>query len=247
MSEARTPRGERPARREDVRTSRGRARRIRRASLRRIFAVCTILGLACVSWALVSILAQPSSSVSTSKPKVTEPSLTNSAAVQPTTTAQTPASKKPGSPPDTTRKAQRIVFAKNPSRGETLGSLSIPALGQTLPIIEGTRDSDLKRGIGHFTGSVMPGQRDNCVVSGHRDSFFSRLGELEKGDRVLVRTAAGTYTYEVRRTRIVGKNDRTVIVPSEHGVLTLTTCYPFRYVGPAPRRYIVSADLVPSK
>lgn len=139
-----------------------------------------------------------------------------------------------------------IVFSKNPSEGDMLGSLSIPALSQTMPIIEGTGTDDLKKGVGHYMKSVLPGQKDNCVLSGHRDTFFARLGELKTGDRVTVATAAGTYFYQVQRIRIVDKHDRTVIVPTNHGVLTLSTCYPFNYVGAAPRRYIVSADLVAS-
>ncbi|MDP1818451.1 MAG: class D sortase [Acidimicrobiales bacterium] len=140
---------------------------------------------------------------------------------------------------------RQISYSQNPSAGDILGSLSIPTLDQEFLVIEGTRKSDLKRGVGHYAKSVMPGQKDNCVLSAHRDTFFSKLGELKKGDRMTLETATGSYTYEVKRTRIVGKDNRTVIVPTKHGVLTLTTCYPFEYVGSAPKRYIVSADLVP--
>jgi len=73
---------------------------------------------------------------------------------------------------------------------------------------------------------------------------FTRLGELKKGDRLVVDTAAGRFTYQIRRIRIVDKDDRTVIVPTDHAVLTVTTCYPFRYVGNAPDRYILIADLI---
>jgi sortase A len=147
--------------------------------------------------------------------------------------------------PKEKREPKQVAFSQDPSVGDVLGSLSIPALKQEFLVIEGTRSSDLKKGVGHYVKSVMPGQKDNCVLSAHRDTFFSKLGELKKGDRMILETAAGSYTYEVKRTRIVGKDDRTVIVPTKHGVLTLTTCYPFDYVGSAPKRYIVSADLVP--
>jgi sortase A len=73
---------------------------------------------------------------------------------------------------------------------------------------------------------------------------FTRLGRLKKGDEVTVQTAAGIFTYEIKRIRIVGKNDRTVVVSTDHAVLTLSTCYPFDYVGDAPKRYVLSADLV---
>jgi len=90
----------------------------------------------------------------------------------------------------------------------------------------------------------MPGAKDNSVLSGHRDSVFSKLGQLRKGDSVIVRTSSGTFTYLVRRTFIVMANDRTVIVPTPTATLTLTTCYPFFVIGSAPKRFIVSADLV---
>jgi sortase A len=147
--------------------------------------------------------------------------------------------------PKETASLRRASYAKNPSQGDLLGSLTIPALKKSWPIIEGTRTSDLKKGVGHYVKSVLPGDKDNCVLSAHRDTYFASLGDVKKGDRLTVETAAGKFNYEVTRTRIVGKNDRTVIVPTGHGVLTLTTCYPFDYVGSAPKRYIVSADLVP--
>ena len=141
----------------------------------------------------------------------------------------------------------RVRVAPTPTTGEKFGTLEIPALKKTLPIIEGTGDAELKKGVGHFLGSVMPGQPDNCVLSGHRDTVFTGLGELRKGDIFVVTTTAGEFTYKISRTRIVGQNDRTVIVPTDHAVLTVTTCYPFNYVGSAPDRFILSADLVQTR
>jgi sortase A len=134
--------------------------------------------------------------------------------------------------------------APYPKEGEKIGSLSIPVLKQKWPIVEGTGTNELKKGVGHFIQSVLPGGEDNCVLSGHRTTVFAKLGKLKIGDQLIVQTAAGTYTYEIARIRIVHKDDRTVIVHTDHAVLTLTTCYPFVYVGSAPDRYIVSADLV---
>lgn len=137
-----------------------------------------------------------------------------------------------------------ILYPEYPSAGDVVGSLSIPALELELPIIEGTGTDELKAGVGHFIQSVLPGEIDNCVLSGHRDTVFASLGGLKIGDQLIVQTTAGIFTYEVTGTRIVDKDDKTVIVPTDHAVLTLTTCYPFSYIGPAPDRYIVSADLV---
>jgi sortase A len=199
---------------------------------------CLALGIGLIVWSVVNIVA--------GAPRPPAPIVMRSVAA--TSTAIPMPASSPATPATVVKKSKAVLrasYARNPSLGDTLGSLSIPTLKQTWPIIEGTRTSDLKKGAGHYVKSVMPGQKDNCVLSAHRDTYFSRLGELKKGDRITVETAAGAYTYRVSGTRIVGKDDRTVIVPKDHGVLTLTTCYPFDYVGSAPRRYIVSADLVP--
>lgn len=140
-------------------------------------------------------------------------------------------------------KASQPLYRRQPKTGEAIGSLTIPLLKLKLPIIEGTRDRDLERGVGHFTGSVLPGEANNCVLSGHRDTIFRNLGKLEKGDYLIVITVAGKFIYKIRSTRIVDKDDKTVIVPTKGAVLTLTTCYPFYFVGHAPDRYIISADL----
>lgn len=144
--------------------------------------------------------------------------------------------------------SQKLVYPANIAKGKIFGSLTIPALQQNpIPIIEGTRDDDLKKGVGHFIQSVFPGENDNCVLSGHRDTVFSKLGKLKIGDQFIVQTSAGTFTYEIKRKRIVDKDDKTVIVPTDHAVLTVTTCYPFNFIGSAPDRYVLVADLVMHK
>ncbi len=139
------------------------------------------------------------------------------------------------------------LYPVYPAQGDVVGSLSIPAIELTASIIQGTGTPELKAGVGHFTQSVLPGEADNCVLSGHRDTFFAKLGDLVLGDELIVETSAGIFTYEVTGMRIVDKDDKTVIVPTDHAVLTLTTCYPFIRVGPSPNRYIISADLITSE
>ncbi len=140
--------------------------------------------------------------------------------------------------------ARAVIYTPYPKVGDVIGTIYLPSLKQKLPIIEGTDDAELKRGVGHYVRSVLPGISDNSVLAGHRDSVFSNLGKLALGDPVVVRTTAGEFTYMVTKFRIVKANDRTVIVPTPSPVLTLSTCYPFRYIGNAPKRYIVTADLV---
>ncbi|MGH4121052.1 class D sortase [Clostridium sp.] len=144
-------------------------------------------------------------------------------------------------------KPDKNLYPIYPVEGDNIGTLTIPALKRTIPILQGTGDNELKKGVGHFSQSVLPGEGDNCVISGHRETVFRGIGNLKIGDRVIIKTSAGTFTYEVRETRIVHADDKTVIVPTDNAVLTMTTCYPFNFIGSAPDRYIVSADLVKNK
>jgi sortase A len=136
------------------------------------------------------------------------------------------------------------VTISKPKVGQIIGTLTIPRIKSSLPIIEGTGAKELKRGVGHYVGSVIPGVSDNSVLAGHRDSVFRKLGEVKIGDLITVKNDYGSFVYEVHKIRIVKANDRTVIVPTTDAILTLSTCYPFRYIGNAPNRYIVQAGLV---
>lgn len=143
-------------------------------------------------------------------------------------------------------KPDPTLYPSNPKEGDKIGILKMPALKLNLSIYEGTSAKTLKKGVGHYKDSVFPGVKDNAVLSGHRDTVFRQIGKLKKGDLLIIENASGSFTYEIKGTRIVHADDRTVIVPKDHGVLTLTTCYPFNFIGKAPDRYIVSADLIKS-
>ena len=141
----------------------------------------------------------------------------------------------------------KTLYPVYPAEGDNIGSLTIPALERKLSIFQGTEVNELKKGVGHFTQSVLPGEKDNCVFSGHRETVFRQLDKLKIGDQLIVQTSAGIFTYEVSGTRIVHEDDKTVIVPTDNAVLTMSTCYPFNTPGYSPDRYIVSAFLVESK
>ena len=130
-----------------------------------------------------------------------------------------------------------------PNIGDRIGTITLPSLKLSWPIYQGTTDAELAKGVGHYAKSVLPGQNDNSVLSGHRTTVFNRLGQLKRGQLILVKTSAGTFTYAVRSTRVVLKTDRTVIVPTASAVLTLTTCWPFNKLGSTDQAYVVSADL----
>lgn len=141
----------------------------------------------------------------------------------------------------------QVHYSTVPELGTVVGQLEIPKLTVNLPIVEGANPDQLAKGVGHFQKSGLPGQSDNCVLSGHRDTVFRELGKLKIGDKLIVKTKAGTFVYRITKFRIVDQNDRTVIVPTQLPTLTLTTCYPFHYIGNAPKRYILTAHLQPKK
>ncbi len=145
------------------------------------------------------------------------------------------------------KQEQQLLYPERPEQGELIGELIIPTLEAKLPIYHGTDEEELEKGIGHFSDSVLPGEKDNSILSGHRDTVFRKLGEVGKGDLLVVKTSAGEFTYKVKQVRIVDKDDRTVIVPKPRATLTVSTCYPFDFIGASPERYILVADLVSSK
>ncbi len=137
-----------------------------------------------------------------------------------------------------------VLYDERPEVGDRVGTITLPSLKLSWPIYEGTTETQLARGVGHYVKSVLPGETDNSVISGHRTTVFNRLGELEMGELILVKTKAGTFTYKISKFRTVMRTSKAVIVPTETATLTLTTCYPFNNVGLTTRAFIVTADLV---
>ncbi|KAB8126387.1 class D sortase [Gracilibacillus oryzae] len=130
-----------------------------------------------------------------------------------------------------------------PKPGESLGALNIESLDLSYPVVQGTREEELKEGIGHMMGTMLPGQGGHVILSGHRDTVFRELEHLEVGDEITFSTKYGDFIYEAVGFEIVSADDRSVAVPKDYETLTLTTCYPFDYIGDAPDRYIVYTEL----
>ncbi|MFE8699287.1 class D sortase [Cytobacillus sp. FJAT-54145] len=145
------------------------------------------------------------------------------------------------------KKKELTLYPNKPLEGEKLGELTIPKLNRVFPIYEGTSAEVLKKGVGHFSKSVLPGESNNSILSGHRDTVFRGLGELKIHDPLVVTTDFGEFLYKIRRIKIVDAEDRTVMTPKPKGTLTVTTCYPFYFIGDAPQRYVITADLISSK
>jgi sortase A len=125
-----------------------------------------------------------------------------------------------------------------------IGRIDIPRLGLSAMVIEGTSAHNLRRAVGHITGTALPGQPGNVGISGHRDTFFRPLRNIHRDDIITLTTLFGEFRYRVVSTRIVSPSNVTVLEPGGNDSLTLVTCYPFYFVGAAPHRFIVRADRV---
>ena len=133
-----------------------------------------------------------------------------------------------------------------PASGSLLGRLEIPRLRVSAIVRAGSDARTLRLAIGHIGGTALPGERGNVGLAAHRDTFFRRLGEIRTDDEVRLVTREGTFTYRVEGTRVVTPQDVWVLDQTKDPALTLITCYPFRYIGSAPQRFIVRAQLIRS-
>src|SRR5690242_1965432 len=128
--------------------------------------------------------------------------------------------------------------------GGLIGRIEIPRLGLSVVVVEGIGKTTLRRAVGHIPGTALPGQPGNVGISGHRDTFFRPLRNIQQNDVITLTTLLGEYRYRVVSIKVVGPSDVAVLDPSGNEILTLVTCYPFYFVGAAPERYIVRAERV---
>jgi len=128
--------------------------------------------------------------------------------------------------------------------GTLVGKVEIPKLHLSAVVFQGTTDGILAQGVGHLDASAFPGQAGNVVLAAHRDTFFRGLRHIRRGDLVQVTTPYGVRTYAVDSTEVVTPTETGVMARTATPTLTLITCYPFYYVGHAPKRFIVRASPV---
>ena len=131
-----------------------------------------------------------------------------------------------------------------PAEGRPIGVLEIPRLGVSSVVIEGDEAAALILGVGHLADTPLPWSSGNSVFAAHRDTFFRPLEHIRPKDIIRFTSHDAELEYVVQGTRIVAPNDVEVLSPTPSNVLTLITCYPFTYVGPAPKRFIVRAERV---
>ena len=130
------------------------------------------------------------------------------------------------------------------SPDQLLTRLEIPKIQMDAIVVEGASRKDLSEGPGHMKQTAQPGETGNAVITAHRDTFFRHIYELTKGDQIKVRRSGRIFTYEVTGKRIVMPEDISVIKQTNDPQLTLITCYPTYYIGPAPKRLVVFSKLV---
>ena len=128
-----------------------------------------------------------------------------------------------------------------------IGRMEIPRLQLSVVVMEGDDKLTLRRAVGHIPGTALPGNPGNVGLAGHRDTFFRPLKDVKIKDEIQISTLTGNFKYEVVSLRIVDPENVGVLAPSGENVLTLVTCYPFYFVGPAPKRWIVRARQVSSQ
>jgi LPXTG-site transpeptidase (sortase) family protein len=140
-----------------------------------------------------------------------------------------------------------VVRTPRPARRALVGRIEMPRIKLSAFAREGVDTATLRGSAGHVPGSALPGEIGNAAFAAHRDTFFRALQGVRKGDDIAVTTPYGRFRYVVSETRVVDPSDVSVLRASNEATLTLVTCYPFDYIGSAPRRFIVSARLVQPK
>ena len=125
--------------------------------------------------------------------------------------------------------------------GTALALIEIPRLDVRAMVVEGVHERELERAAGHVPGTALPGAIGNSVVAAHRDTLFAGLRHARLGDRITVKTGDRELFYRVSAIDVVTPRSMHVMDPTPHASITLITCFPFDFVGPAPMRYIVSA------
>jgi sortase A len=148
---------------------------------------------------------------------------------------------------ETTRQSEPVIAPETipmVSDDGLVGRLEITRLGLSTIVVEGVGKTDLGRAVGHIPGTAFPGQGGNVGIAGHRDTHFRPLKGVHVNDLIVLTTATGEYRYKVVSSEVVSPDAIEVLDPTPDEVLTLVTCYPFYFVGPAPSRFIVRAQRI---
>ncbi len=148
--------------------------------------------------------------------------------------------------PPTLQPPVRHAAPPPPKLGDPVAKLIIPRLDTELYVVEGDGPRQLRRGPGHLAGSAMPGENGNCIIAAHRDTHFRVLKDIRPGDDIFLKAHGATFIYRVKKTQVVSPDNTHSLRTTPDAELHLITCYPFYYVGSAPKRFVVQARLTGS-
>ncbi len=137
-----------------------------------------------------------------------------------------------------------VVQPRSAMPDGVVGRLEIPRLGLSVVVAEGIDKRTLRRAVGHIPGTALPGRPGNIGIAGHRDTFFRPLEGVEVDDIITLTAPGSQLSYRVVSLQVVSPDDVAVLNPTSNEVVTLVTCYPFSFVGPAPSRFIVRAERI---
>jgi sortase A len=156
-------------------------------------------------------------------------------------------------PSSTARSSHRTLPGEGPdsyeggstfARGTWVARFEAPSVNLRATVLEGSDETTLNRAAGHIEDTAFPGDRGNVAIAAHRDTIFRTVRNLRVGDPLVLTTTDRVYRYRITRLRVVEPDDVAVLDAMDHPTLTLVTCYPFTFIGHAPKRFVVSADLV---
>lgn len=142
---------------------------------------------------------------------------------------------------NTNKDDESLIDEFAPDEHDAIGLLHVPKIDRSIGIVEGTDPDALDMGVGHMSSTVFPGQGEQIILSGHRDTVFRNFADLEIGDEFIVEMPYGKYIYEIKDTKIVDADDTSVVGKMGEEVLVVSTCYPFNYLGSAPERFVFYA------
>jgi sortase A len=127
------------------------------------------------------------------------------------------------------------------AEGEVIGEIQVPRLGLSVMVVQGDSSASLRHAVGHLAKSALPGEWGNVVLAGHRDTYFRPLRDIRLGDEIRFKTLENNFEYVVESIEVVAPRDIRVLEVFTGNDLTFITCFPFYYVGPAPKRFVVRA------
>jgi sortase A len=141
-------------------------------------------------------------------------------------------------------RARAVSLGIDGMAGSPLGRIEINSIDLSAMIMEGVDGRTLRHAVGHIPGTPLPGRQGNVALAAHRDTFFRGLRNIQKDDIITLTTLQGSFSYRVDSTQVVEPEDTKVLRATADDFLTLVTCYPFYFVGPAPKRFIVRAHRI---